>query len=139
MPFRILFLLGVLVTLSACVDRGKADEKLAKGCAAAVEQFLPEGQSIKEITNKVYGESSELGKGYRYVTLRALETDGWSDADKEYRCIFEEQFGFLGGGYTAVIYQVRVNDEVYGKKDGQILGTFEDHLKLEQAVEKAMR
>lgn len=130
--------LAALLSLPACVDRAKADAKLARGCAAGIEQFLPEGSSIKEIKERIFGESDAGGSGARYVTLKLVETDGWADVDKEYRCIFQEQFGFLGTGYVATIYQVRMDDKIYGKDGDKILGSFEDHLKLTEAVDKAL-
>lgn len=127
-----------LVFLTGCVDRGQADAKLARACAAGVEAFLPETFKVKEIKERIFGESDTGGSGARYVTLKLVETDGWSDADKEYRCIFQEQFGFLGTGYTATLYQLRMDDRIYGKDGDTILGTYEEQLKLHEIVEKAL-
>lgn len=134
---RILTIAALVLPLGACVNRDQADARLARGCAAAVELFLPEGIKIKEIKGRTFG-ASEQGPDFRQVTLSAVESDGWADVDKEYRCVFQEQFGFLGNGHTAAIEQVRANDNVYGKENGQILGTFEEHLKLTEIVEKAL-
>lgn len=134
---RFLLMSVLSLTLAACVSRDQADARLARGCAAAAELFLPEGTKIKEIKGQVFGES-EQGQGFRSLTLSAIETDGWSDVEVEYRCVFEEQFGFLGSGHTAAIEQVRLHDNIYGKENGKILGTFEEHLKLTETVEKAL-
>lgn len=138
MSFRPLIALVALLPLTACIDRGKADEKLARACAAGVEAFLPEGSKIKEIRERIFGESDEGGSGARYVTLKLSETDGWADTDKEYRCIFQEDFGFLGMGYTAMLYQLRMDDKIYGKDGDKILGTYEEQLKLNEVVDKAL-
>lgn len=134
---RWIVLMALTVPLAACVSREQADARLARGCAAAAELFLPEGTKVKEIKGKTFGEAKQ-GAGFRDVTLSAVETDGWSDVEVEYRCVFEEQFGFLGNGHTAAIEQVRLHDNIYGKEEGKILGTFEEHLKLTETVEKAI-
>lgn len=138
MSFRPLVALVALLPLTACVDRAKADEKLARACAAGVEAFLPEDLKIKEIKERIFGESDTGGSGARYVTLKLSETDGWMDTDKEYRCIFQEDFGFLGTGYTAMLYQLRMDDKIYGKDGSQILSTYEEQLKLHEAVDKVL-
>lgn len=133
-----LAILACVLVLTGCVQRGQADERLARGCAAAAEMFLDDGFRIKEITNKTFRDDPDLGKGYRQVTLSAVETDSWLDVDKEYRCIFVEEFGFLNSTHTATIYQVKVNGETYGREGDQILGSFEDQLRLTETVEQAM-
>ena len=133
-----LAILACVLVLTGCVQRGQADERLARGCAAAAEMFLDDGFRIKEITNKTFRDDPDLGKGYRQVTLSAVETDRWLDVDKEYRCIFVEEFGFLNSTHTATIYQVKVNGETYGREGDQILGSFEDQLRLTETVEQAM-
>lgn len=138
MSFRLWLAIAALLPLTACVDRTKADDKLARACAAGVEAFLPEGTSIKDIKDRIFGESDTGGSGARYVTLKALETDGWADTDKEYRCIFQEDFGFLGTGYTALLYQLKIDDKIYGKEGDQILGSYEDQLKLHETVDKVL-
>lgn len=127
-----------LFLLTGCVSREQADERLALGCAAGVELFLDEGFRIKEIKNKSFKNDPNLGKGYRVVKLEAIETDSWLDVDKEYSCIFAESFGFLNANHTASIYQLKVNEQTYGKEGDKLLGTFEEHLKLTQTVDEAL-
>ncbi len=136
---KTVLLMGVsALVLSGCVTREQADERIAKGCAAGVELFLAEGFKIKEIKGKTYSDSAEFGKGYRSVTLQAVESDGWLDVDKQYSCVFAEDFGLFNTGHRATIYQLKVNDQVYGNENGQIKGDFKDHLKLTETVEQAM-
>ncbi|MCB1783682.1 MAG: hypothetical protein KDI13_06760 [Alphaproteobacteria bacterium] len=135
---RTLLTLLCLIPLTACVTREQADEKLANGCAAGVELFLSEGFHIKSIKKKLFKNDPDLGAGFRDVTLYAVESDSWLDVDKEYKCIFAESFGFLSANYTASIYQIKVNEQTYGKEGNKILGTFEDHLKLTQTVDEAL-
>ncbi|HRC27250.1 MAG TPA: hypothetical protein PKX87_07460, partial [Alphaproteobacteria bacterium] len=85
---RRIVLISLTLPLAACVSREQADARLARGCAAAAELFLPEGTKVKEINGKTFG-SAEQGEGFRSVTLKAVETDGWSDVEVEYRCVFE--------------------------------------------------
>lgn len=135
-PF--LLILSCLLILTGCVSRNQADERLARGCAAGIELFLEDGFTIKEIKKKSFKDNPDLGKGYRQVTLKAVETDNWLDVDKEYRCIFVESFGLLNTSHKATIYQIKVNDQTYGKEGDKILGTFEDHLRLTEVVEQTM-
>src|SRR5262245_51228970 len=108
--------LMALLFLPGCVTREQADAKLASACAAASELFLDEGFKIKEIKDRLYGDVSELGTGYRRVTLKAIESDSWFEVDKDYECIFVESFGFANISHRATIYQVKVNDQIYGKE-----------------------
>lgn len=126
------------LAVSGCVDRKQADERLAAGCAAGVELYLEDTFKIKEIKNKSFGDSTEEATGFRTVTLDYIESDGWADVEKTARCTFAENFGFLNMSYGASIYQLRVNDQVYGKQGKEILGTYEDMLKLTKAVDSAM-
>lgn len=136
MSARFFLVFALSLPLAACVSRDQADARLARGCKAAAELFLPEGTTIKDIRKQVFG-ASDQDSGLRSVILTATETDGWTDEEKEYRCLFEESFGF-SGSYTAVIEQFRTGDTVYGKENGKILGSFDDHLKLTETVERAL-
>ena len=124
------------LTLSACVSRDQADARLANGCAAGAELFLTEGNKIKEIKDKIFRDDPDLGKGYREVRLFVVQSDGWYDQDQEYKCIFSESLGLTG--HTATIYQLQLNGQTYGKKGEELLGTYEDHLKLTETVEQGM-
>ncbi len=130
-------LLCVLL-LTGCVTREDADARIARGCAAGVEIFLDEGFKIKEIKDTLFKESKEFGSGYRSVIIKAVESDGWLDTDKQYECVFAESFGLFNANHDATIYQLKVNDQEYGNVGGKIKGDFKDHLKLTEIVERAM-
>ena len=132
------FLISLMFLLSSCVSREQADVRLARGCAAGAEVFLEEGLKIKTINSKTFGDNIALGKNYREVRLEVIETDDWYEADKTYKCIFVEYFAPFNLKHTATIYQLIMNGETYGKKGNEILGSFQDHLKLTEAVEQAM-
>jgi hypothetical protein len=129
---------AALLLLTGCVTREQADAKLARACAAAAELFLDEGFTIKEIKDRLYGDVKDLGHGYRRVTLKALESDSWFEVDKDYECIFVESFGFANISHRATIYQVKVNEQTYGKEGDKILGDMKIHLKLMEAVDRAL-
>lgn len=138
MRASILLSLMALMVLPGCVSREQADAKLARACAAAAELFLDEGFKIKEVKERLYGNDSKLGNGYRRVTLKAIESDSWFEVDKDYECIFVESFGFANASHRATIYQVKVNDQTYGKEGDKILGDMETHLKLMETVDRAL-
>ncbi len=124
--------------LTSCVSREQADQRLANGCAAGAEIFLEEGVKIQKIKDQKFRDDPKLGKGYREVTLNVLEGDGWYETDKQYKCIFAESMGPFGASHTATIYQLKMDDQVYGKEGDKLLGTFQDHLKLTETVEQGL-
>ncbi len=126
-----------LLLLTGCVSREQADEKLAIGCAAGAELFIEEGYEIKEIVKKTF-KTSSLGNGYRDVRLDVVESDGWHEVEKDYTCIFFENYALFGMGYTATIEQLKLDDEIYGKDGDKILGSMQDHLKLVETVDRAL-
>lgn len=127
-----------LMALTGCISREQADKRLERGCAAAAEMFLSDNFSIKKIKSAKFKPSSELGNNYREVMIFALETDEWAEIDKEYKCIFAEENGPFGSSHRASIYQVIVDGQTYGIKGNEILGNMQTHMKLNEAVERAM-
>lgn len=136
--YSLALLLVATAALTGCVDRKAADERLANGCASGVEIYLTNGFKVKEIKNKKFEPSKEEGAGYRDVTLSYVESDGWANVDKEAKCVFAEEFGMFGATYGANIYQLQVNGQTYGKKGKELLGSYEDMMKLTKAVDNAM-
>jgi hypothetical protein len=134
---RFFFLTLCALTLSGCVDRTQADATLAKGCAAGAASLLPEGSKLGAIRNTEFSPSPE-GPNMRHVALTAVTMDGYLEQEVTYQCIFEESFGLMKMNYTAAIYQVRVNDQIYGKSGNKIQGSFDDFIKLTDAIRKAM-
>jgi hypothetical protein len=126
-----------LFALSGCVSRDQADEKLAKGCQAGVEAILPEGYSIARVESKEFSPATE-GTGYRHVTLKATQMDGWLETPQTYECVFEESFGIFHTSFTAAIYQIKTEDKIVGKSGGELIGDTEDFIKLNDAIRKAM-
>ena len=137
--FMLLFVLPSLLLLTGCVSRDQADARLAKGCGAAVEVFLEDGMKINKIIKSRFGDSPDNGPGFREVTINVVETDSWYETEKDYHCIFAEEFTLFNLSHRASIYQVKVDDRVFGKQGDKILGTLNDHLKLTEAVDNAMR
>lgn len=131
------WILLCLLALGGCVSREQADAKLARGCEAGVKAILPEGYSVARIESTEFSPATQ-GTGYRHVTLKAVELDGWLETPKEYECVFEESFGFLSANHTAAIYQIRAGDKVVGKSGREIIGETEDFLKLTEAIRRAM-
>ncbi len=136
---KVVISLFCVLLLTSCVTRQQADERLLKGCMAAVGLFLEDGYKIKKIKRSVYKDAIDFGSGYREVMLFAVESDGWVDLDKEYSCIFAEEFNAMGSTHRANIYQVKVNGNVYGREGNNILGDMDTHIKLSKTVEDAMR
>lgn len=134
---RLSIALICVLALTGCVNREQADAKLAKACEAAVNAFLGEGQRIDKVNGSTATASPE-GPDMRHVTIHTIMMDGWIEAEYDYECIFQEGFGFLNSGYTASIYQVKIGEDVIGKSGNEILGNADDHMKLNEAVRKAL-
>lgn len=126
------------LALSACVSREQADERLSVGCAAAIEIYLADEFKIKEIKSKTFNTSAEEGDSFREVKLDYLESDGWANVNKTGKCIFAERFGFMSTSHSASLYQVEVNGQAHGKKGKELLGSYEEILKLTETVDRAM-
>jgi len=136
---RILTLLSLicLVALTGCVNREQADARLARACAAGVTALMPEGSRIDRVSRH-RATASPVGPAYRHITITGIYVDGWLEDENEYECTFEESFGFLNSGYTASIYQVKIDDMVIGGAGGDILGDAQDFIKLTNAVRKSL-
>ncbi len=125
------------LALAGCVSQDQADAKMAKGCAAGVATLIAP-KEIKEVKSQNYSFEENAEGQHRRVTLNMVEKDGWMEVDKEYSCLFAQQWGFFKSSHRALLVQVKIDDAVYGKKDGTILGGFDDFLKLTETVDGAM-
>lgn len=135
MTKKILFLLLMILPLSACVSHEDTDARLAKGCEAATNLLLKDGFKIKEVKDSTFKTSSEFGSGFREVTLTAVESDSWIDYDREYKCIFAEEIGPLGLTYSADFYQITVNGETFGESGTELLGDADTLTKITAAAQ----
>jgi hypothetical protein len=139
MRHRSLFFAGLscALLLCGCVSREQADAKLAHACRAGVQSLLPEGLKIDRITGREFSKSPE-GNDMRYVKISTVTIDKMLEEEKDYECIFEEQFALFGMDYTASVYQVRTGDKTYGKSGNDIMGDANDFLKLTDAIREAL-
>jgi hypothetical protein len=136
---RIVLIALLSLTLTACISQDNADVKMAKGCVAAVNALIKDdGKEIMEVKSKNYAQEDAEGGLHRRVTINAIEKEGWLELDKEYSCLFMQQWGLFKSSHNALLVQVKIEDELYGKKDGTIIGDFEDFLKLTKVVDSAM-
>lgn len=136
---RIALIILFSLSLSACVNQDQVDVKMAKGCAAGVNALIKDtGREISEIKTQRYANEQAEGGLHRRVTIEGIEKDGWLELDKSYSCLFEQHWGFFKSSHQAILVQVKIEDELYGKKDGSILGSFDDFLKLTRVVDSAM-
>jgi hypothetical protein len=124
--------------LSGCVSREFADKKLVNACSAAVAAFLPEGRSIAGTNGEFITNDEKLGAGYRTTLIKYKISDGFAEEEKEYSCIFMENFGPFQMSYTASIYQLKMDDKIVGQDGYSIVGSAEDMAKLSDAVAKVL-
>lgn len=123
--------------LSGCITQDQADIKMVKGCAAGVESLITP-RKIQEIKMQRYANEQVEGGLHRRITLEVLEKDGWVELDKEYSCLFMQQWGFFKSSHDALLVQVKFDDEIIGKKEGVLTGSFENFLALTRVVDAAM-
>ena len=125
------------LALGACVNQQQADAKMGEGCKAAVSAMI-EPKKLLDTKSLNYADEQTEGSLYRRVTLRAIEKDGWIEVEKEYKCLFAQQWGLFKSSHTALLEQLSVGDKFYGKKDGKIIGSMEDFMKLTEKANTVM-
>jgi len=126
-----------LLVLTGCVTQDQADEKMSKGCIAGVESLI-EPKNLGEIKSMQYADEMTEGGMHRRVTITAVEKDGWVELEKEYTCLFMQEWGIFSSDHRALLVQIEIDEELYGKKDGKIIGDFDDFLALSRSVDAAM-
>tara|TARA_B100001989_G_scaffold242481_1_gene209284 strand:+ start:299 stop:727 length:429 start_codon:yes stop_codon:yes gene_type:complete len=136
---KILSVAICLTLLTGCVSREQANDKLGKACEVAASIFLEDGFTIKTVKRVTSKPSKEYGDSYRDVTVFVTESDSWIDIEKEYECVFAEEFGMFNTSFDADLYRIEVDGQVFGMKDGQIIGDPNTHMKLMNAVQSAMQ
>ncbi|NCC22260.1 MAG: hypothetical protein EOM26_07330 [Alphaproteobacteria bacterium] len=132
------FACAALLALTGCFDRELADSRITRGCVAVVESLaeVPDGTTLKG-PNNVAVTASPLGSDFRKVSLTMTFDDGWYAEEKPFECTFQESVGVLGS-HKAVFHYAKLGDKEYGTKDGQVIGSMQDHIKISQTVEDAM-
>lgn len=125
------------LALAACVTQPQADEKMAKGCEAGVKSLIAP-KEIKEVKSKNVSDETTNEGLHRRVTLNVVEKDGWMEVDKQYSCLFAQDWGMFKSSHRALLVQTKIDDSLYGKVDGVITGSMEDFIKLTEHVDEAM-
>ena len=126
--------------LTACVTQDQADVKMAKGCVAGINALLDKnGKSILEVKSENYSDEQVDGGLHRRITIEAVEKDGWLELDKEYSCLFMQQWGPFKMSHQSLLVQIKIDDEIFGKDNGIIHGDLEDFMKLNNIAQEAMK
>ena len=127
------------LALTGCIDRATADARLLKGCKAAIEAFLPEGDKIDTVESQSIKDHLSLGKGHRHLELDVHISDGYHGRTENHACIFFEEFGLFNMSHRASIYQLNYQGRIIGQQNYEIQGSLEEMTKLTDAVDKALR
>lgn len=125
------------LALTGCVSQDQADAKMAKGCAAGIGTLIAP-KEIKTVKAENFSDEENADGLHRRVALDIVQKDGWVEVDKTYSCLFAQEWAPLRFSHRAVVVQIKIDDTVYGKKDGQILGSFDDFLKITEVMDAAM-
>lgn len=119
-----LLILPLLCTLlTGCQSREDIDTKLAKGCEAGVSYILNLTSSDWTISkvNKHQGENKKGERMMRKITINTeVSYEGYAEEQKNYSCAFAETYNFGFMGHSAEIVAVIVEDEIYGRLDGNL-------------------
>ncbi len=133
--------LALATALTGCNSRESVDAKLAKGCEAGVKSILAAEKYTRQIDSVKTSDFSTTEDKYRKVSLKALTKDKQygTEKDEEFTCVFQETYlpGF--NSYKGILQDMRIDEEVFGVVDGKIQGTVEEHLKLTDTVQDAMK
>ncbi|OIN86830.1 MAG: hypothetical protein AUJ12_04240 [Alphaproteobacteria bacterium CG1_02_46_17] len=126
--------------LSGCGQEDINNERLAKGCAAAVETILAKDIYDRQF-DRVVNKKFSMSDGFKLVTLDVVtKTKEYEEeANETFNCKFEEGSSFGGFAWYANLVQLTVDEDVYGTRGGEISGSLNDQMALSDAVEKAMK
>ena len=130
----LILLCGASLALSGCINREQADTLLAEACAAGVQAFLPEREKVASIEQIHAAQEAAGGISFRDLKVTLKIDDGFLQNNREYDCVFTEQFGPFSMTYTAAIYKLDMDGKVIGQEGLSIVGTVEDIAKLNAAV-----
>lgn len=125
------------VSLTACVSQDQADAKMGKGCQSAVEAMIAP-KTLINVKSVKYSSDQTEGSLYRHVKVEAVEKDGWMELDKEYECLFAQDWGFFKSSHLAMLERLKFGDTIIGKVDGKIMGSLDDYMKLTKSADTAM-
>lgn len=136
--FQIIALGLITLSLTGCVSRKQADDKLVEACKNAAQAFLEERYTITKASLASAESNTVMGGQFREVKLDTTVNDGFMDDHPQYSCLFTEQFGPMGMNYTASIHQLNLAGEIYGYESLSSPGSHEVMKKLNDAAAKAL-
>lgn len=125
------------LALTGCVTQEQADAKMFKGCEAAIGAMIAP-DTIKEVKASTAADEKTMGSVYRRVSVTYVENDDFANTELQGSCLFSQQWGMMKSSHAALLEQVVFDDQLVGKKDGNIEGDMNDFLKLTQTVDAAM-
>ncbi len=134
------FALSTLVSilaLTGCVNQEQADAKMGAGCAAVLAAQLGQDQ-VKDVKTAGAETQVTVNGDFRKVNITYVPVGAFDETPQPAYCLFSEQWGTMKSSHTALLEQLFVNDEIYGKKDGVVQGALEDFLKLTDAAGRGM-
>ncbi len=136
---KYLFCLLSVSLLSACGDgRGEKDKILARGCQAGIKSLMAQDKYDRQIDKVHSRKFSDTPDGRKIVLKVTTKNKEFGyPKDESFNCIFAETSNILG--WKADLQQINIGEDIYGRKDGKILGEMQEFLDLTDAVNKAMK
>ncbi len=138
---EIAVLCGIIsLSLTGCGQEKVNNERLAKGCAAAVQTILAKDKYERQFDH-VVGKKFSMSDGFKLVILDTITKtkEYGEEAQESFNCKFEESSSFGGAIWHADLVSLAVDEDVYGTKGGQIEGSLRDQMALSDTVQKAMK
>lgn len=126
-----------MLALTGCVTQEQADVKMGAGCAAVLAAQLGQDQ-IKDVKTVGAESQTTVNGDFRKINITYVPVGAFDETPQPAYCLFSQQWGTMKSSHTALLEQLSVNDQIYGKKDGVVQGALEDFLKLTDAAGRGM-
>lgn len=126
-----------VLALTGCVSQEQADAKMEKGCQAAISAMIAP-RTVKEFKSGENSNVTSLSGNFRRINLTYVENDDFAETQRQGSCMFSQQWGMMKSSHTAMLEQVKYNDQILGKVDGNVQGSMDDFLKLIEKVDTSM-
>ncbi|HNQ92793.1 MAG TPA: hypothetical protein PKI93_07675 [Alphaproteobacteria bacterium] len=131
---------ALALSLSACGKDKENEQRLARGCEAAVKVMLAKDKYDRQI-DQVKSKKFGMSDGFKLVTIAAVTKNkeyGY-EQDESFDCKFEESSSMAGFVWSASLVQLKIGEDVYGSEGGEIFGDMNDQMNLMDAVQAAMK
>lgn len=130
---------ATLLLATGCSSREEADKKLAKGCEAGAKAFLAQDRFDRQL-DKVKKATFSTDENGRTVLMQASTKNkayGYN-IDEVLTCVFSEEYSMGFITWSANLEKLTIGDDVIGRDLGQLQGSMQDYISVNEAVTDSM-